>query len=416
MPCGVSRRASLAALIILVHGAIAFVPSRAPLLSRCLPRVVRTSSMRPLTSPMKRVSMVSSPQTSYMDVLAAGIKAVAVGKSGSKPIPEELVQQLITAMDEATGPTGTLLAQERLASFLGSLFVKHSISPTDEEVLRAVANRQPELKDMGFVRAGCSAGQILAMAGGPKAQGETQELALKLLAKENLDEDEAYRLGKRIFDLTEHSPILSLCAHILRVRYETPDEWVGLVKAQEETLDANMFNPEDVKQAYTRGLENGREPRVLVQLAEPFDGMTRAELLTPLLAYHLQKQFNVVTVCQCGPSAGPKYGQNLRDLAIIMKSMKTPFVKISGAKQDIADDIEAGKEGIDPPEFGWYMDQQDCSPALAAWVDLRRNIIKRPFMATSEKFINPCGASVLIASAFHPSYSEKMMDIAEKAT
>ncbi len=62
------------------------------------------------------------------------------------------------------------------------------------------------------------------------------------------------------------------------------------------------------------------------QLAEPFDGMDRGELLTPLLAQHLQKKFNVVAVSQCGRNSGPKYGQNLLDIATSMTSLSTPFV------------------------------------------------------------------------------------------
>lgn len=61
-------------------------------------------------------------------------------------------------------------------------------------------------------------------------------------------------------------------------------------------------------------------------MAEPFDGMNRGELLTPLLAQHLQKKFNVVAVSQCGRSSGPKYGQNLLDIATSMTSLSTPFV------------------------------------------------------------------------------------------
>ena len=37
-------------------------------------------------------------------------------------------------------------ALERLASFLGTLFVKHGITETDEKVLAAAAKRRPKLK------------------------------------------------------------------------------------------------------------------------------------------------------------------------------------------------------------------------------------------------------------------------------
>ena len=36
-------------------------------------------------------------------------------------------------------------ARQRLASFLGTLFVKHAVTDTDELVLRAVAARRPHL-------------------------------------------------------------------------------------------------------------------------------------------------------------------------------------------------------------------------------------------------------------------------------
>lgn len=62
--------------------------------------------------------------------------------------------------------------------------------------------------DVGAVRAGCSAGQVLSLAGGDKASADTQELALKLLSGETLDEEEAYRLGKRIFDGAQPSTVL----------------------------------------------------------------------------------------------------------------------------------------------------------------------------------------------------------------
>jgi anthranilate phosphoribosyltransferase len=55
------------------------------------------------------------------------------------------------------------------------------------------------------------------------------------------------------------------------------------------------------------------------------------------------------------------------------------------------------------------------SPAVDRWVDLRRQTIKRPFMATLEKFLNPVGARIIATSAFHPPYGEKMMTISERA-
>lgn len=64
----------------------------------------------------------------------------------------------------------------------------------------------------------------------------------------------------------------------------------------------------------------------LLQLAEPFDGMERGELITPLLAQHIQRAYNAVVVSQCGRSAGPKYGQNLLGIAQTINALGAPFL------------------------------------------------------------------------------------------
>ena len=65
--------------------------------------------------------------------------------------------------------------------------------------------------------------------------------------------------------------------------------------------------------------------------------------------------------------------------------------------------------------FGYFLDQKDLSKAMDRWVDIRHQTIKRPFMATLERFVNPFKADICIASAFHPPYGEKMLTAAEGA-
>lgn len=66
----------------------------------------------------------------------------------------------------------------------------------------------------------------------------------------------------------------SLCVQILRVRYETPSEWRGLIKAQQETLRVENFSPQVIANAYQRGEEAGNKPRVVVQVrVGRLDGM-----------------------------------------------------------------------------------------------------------------------------------------------
>lgn len=58
----------------------------------------------------------------------------------------------------------------------------------------------------------------------------------------------------------------SLCVHILRVRYETPSEWKGLIKAQQETTRVGSYNPQVIVDAYKRGQAAGNKARLVVQV------------------------------------------------------------------------------------------------------------------------------------------------------
>ncbi|KAG5177793.1 hypothetical protein JKP88DRAFT_331208 [Tribonema minus] len=349
-----------------------------------------------------------------MGCLRAGIKAVAVGVKGSKPIPDELVPQILAALETLDGASGAELepARQRLASFLGTLFVKHNIAESDAFVLTAVAKRRLQLAGEGRSRGGCSSAQLLSVAcGDGAASAELLRLCRALLDGEVLSAGEAEALGRRLYDSNEPAAARTLAAHVLRVRYETREEFAGLLRAQAATVDR------EGERAQTHSCPPFPAPpplrtheRRIVQLAEPFDGIDRSPLLTPLIARHLQRRWRALAVTQVGPTSGPKYGPNARDLALALGADEAPFMR---SNAEVA--WRVARSGY-LPEYGMYIDQEAVSPALAEWVTLRRNIIKRPFLATSEKLVDSCGASVLIASAFHPSFTDKMFNMAEDAT
>lgn len=58
----------------------------------------------------------------------------------------------------------------------------------------------------------------------------------------------------------------SLCAQILRVRYETPSEWLGLIKAQQETVRVGNYDPKIIVDAFKRGQDAGNKARLVVQV------------------------------------------------------------------------------------------------------------------------------------------------------
>eukprot|EP00611_Tribonema_gayanum_P022546 TRINITY_DN4542_c0_g1_i2.p1 TRINITY_DN4542_c0_g1~~TRINITY_DN4542_c0_g1_i2.p1 ORF type:complete len:388 (+),score=101.77 TRINITY_DN4542_c0_g1_i2:99-1262(+) len=245
-----------------------------------------------------RCTMVAAPASAaregdLMGCLRAGIKAVAVGVKGSKPIPDELVPQILAALETLDGASGAELepARQRLASFLGTLFVKHDIAESDAVVLTAVAQRRPQLAGEGRSRGGCSSAQLLSVAcGDGAASAELLRLCRALLDGEVLSAGEAEALGRRLYDSNEPAAARTLAAHVLRVRYETREEFAGLLRAQASTVDRQAFDLANLALVYAQ--------RRIVQLAEPFDGVDRSPLLTPLIARHLQRRWRALAVTQ----------------------------------------------------------------------------------------------------------------------
>jgi anthranilate phosphoribosyltransferase len=354
----------------------------------------------------------SSTAAKWMDCLEEGIKAVGVGKMGSKALPQELVPRLQATINETQNADVPVEVKERMASFLGTLFLKQELGPTDEEVLATVASiarrkskstttSSRSTTSSSRLRCGCSSLNLLSVAA-PRYH-ESDETFVRLvqdmLDGKTLPNSDARCLGRILLDPKQTDTALKAMAmHILRVRYETADEWLGLLGAQEETVIPTRMN----------GRSSSNHAQLLVQLSEPFDGVNRSPMLSPLIAWWLQKQFGARVVSLVGQNPGPKVGPNLLDLALaIQKQYGHDALRFLTANE---------VEEESSPTFGWCIDVESAAPLLASLVPLRRNIMKRPFLATSEKLLNPCGADVVIVSAFHPSYTEKMFKMIEGGT
>ncbi|OFZ55578.1 MAG: hypothetical protein A3D92_24810, partial [Bacteroidetes bacterium RIFCSPHIGHO2_02_FULL_44_7] len=171
-----------------------------------------------------------------------------------------------------------------------------------------------------------------------------------------------------------------------RVRYETADEYAGLLRAMEDTIEPEFRT-------------KAPEGDPIIQLAEPFDGVDNSYLITPLLADFIQNLgFRVVTLI--GRNSGPKFGNSVSDVISALD------IKPIRGNSDLA--------GPKPP-FGYFVHQANLSRAIDRWVEIRKQTIKRPFLSTLERFLNPTKAKILIVSAFHPPYTEKMITVAERA-
>ncbi|GAB3539817.1 anthranilate phosphoribosyltransferase [Spirosoma fluminis] len=296
--------------------------------------------------------------------LGRGIKHIGIGKYGSKPLPPDLLAECREALlDPAAHPL-------QRGAFLGALIAK---GPTPEEkTLEEVIGKGAFGHATFFINKVC-----------PDLPVRLHPIATKLVRGHNLQISEAHQLGDYLFGEGDCETFRGLAASIMRVRHETNEEYHGLMRAAEATFSPG-FGPISCAD------------RPLVQIAEPFDGVENSYLITPLLAQLFQKRgYGAVSVV--GRSGGPKFALNALDLYM---HLGCQFLQ--------------SNHELDTPleNYGWVLDQKALSPALNQWVDRRRTLLKRPFLATLEKVLNPCHARILVTSVFHITYQMKMAELA----
>jgi len=299
--------------------------------------------------------------------IAQGIKAVGVGRRGSKPLQPGLIQDILSELESGSA---SAIAK---GAFFGALIIK---GLTEEELKL----------DAAFAPNTINNPQKLTEALAGEAPEFVKAFCIRLFQGETLNRDEAEQLGGFLFSDEPGDGARGITASILRVRYETPDEYEGLLASMDKTIEEPFRSPVPVGSP-------------IVQIAEPFDGVDRSNLITPIAAKSIQ-QLGYRAVSLVGRNSGPKFGNNLLDLA---ESLNGCFL--------------AGNAGLaeQPPSLGWYLNQKDLSKEIDRWVERRRQTIKRPFLSTLERFVNPLDAHIMIASAFHPPYGEKMVAVCERA-
>jgi anthranilate phosphoribosyltransferase len=300
--------------------------------------------------------------------ITRGIKTVGVGKKGSRSLPQELAREILADLKAGKVPPA---AQ---GAFFAGLFFKGI--ELEEICLDQYFDEQATILNA----------DLLAQALTKDAPPLIQWICEQILRKKTLDKDTAYTLGTFLMSNEPGDAARGLIASALRVRYETDDEYEGLLKAIEDTIVPEFRTPAPA------GLP-------IIQLAEPFDGNDHSYMITPLLGRYLQT-IKYRAVYLVGRNSGPKFEFNLAD---VTEALGVPWT------------VHSSHIANSKTPFGSFIHQRDLSPAADRWVDIRRQTVKRPFMATLEKFLNPLNAQIIAVSAFHPPYGEKMMTIAERA-
>jgi anthranilate phosphoribosyltransferase len=292
-----------------------------------------------------------------------GIRAVAIGKRGSKDCPEEVVAQILEDLQEDR------IDPVQKGAFFAALAMK-GVAPSEQALADAVFLSDSE----AFLDCVASDTPV-----------EMRALCQKLLEGKELTSSEAQRVGGFFFSDEPGDAARALMSTILRVRYANAEEYAGIYFAIRESFAKPFQEP-----VSTSGS--------VALLSEPFDGVERSYLLTPLIAAWLG-QLGYSVVSAVGESSGPKYGVTLLDLA---KALDGSFLESNA-------ELTGHR-----PVYGWYVDQKKLAPAVHRWVGIRKKLLKRPFLATLERFVNPVAADLFINSAFHPPFAEKSVEIAQR--
>jgi anthranilate phosphoribosyltransferase len=297
--------------------------------------------------------------------LARAIMVVGIGKHGSKSLSDEMVADCLSelASDHAN--------ELQKGVLFGALMIKGLAK--SETGLEHYLGKGAFNNPVFLLNKLC-----------PDLPAQLFPIGVKLLSGHSLQVSEAEQLGHFLLYTNRiGDSFRGLATSILRVRYETNDEYKGLYEA--------------ASKSYTPGFQRFVKTKLpIVQLAEPFDGVVHSYLITPLVAQFFQdRHYNAVS--SVGRTSGPKYGLNAYDLYLYLGSWL----------------LQNNHELLEKkPTFGWVLDQKALSPQLDNWVERRRSIIKRPFLATLEKVLNPCGARILVTSVFHITYQMKMAELA----
>lgn len=298
------------------------------------------------------------------------ILKVAVGKYGSESLPEHLIDVLISELENPQIPS------IQKGALIGALFLKGFINNGEKKIQNYFSLYKP--KDI--LERFCQ-----------KEQETIKALIEKLLNGSTLSYDESFYIGKYLFDEdigNDSEFSIGLITMILRFRYETIEEYTGLLKAIESKFYPNWFPlPKEIS-------------KKTVILTDPFDGVNKSYCFSPLIGNFLLTN-GYIPVFIVSDNPGPKFHYNLKDLAIALKGI---FIK---STQELWDYINK-KEYND---YGFFIDVSDLSYVLKIWIERRKLLKKRPFLSTLERIYNPIKANMQIFSAFHPPYLEKTTEI-----
>ena len=218
-----------------------------------------------------------------------------------------------------------------------------------------------------------------------RMKGYLQKIATGPKMSKDLSEAEAED-GLSIVLKGEVSQIRSAVFLIsARMKRETQEENIGYWRALDQTT-----------------LKREVHLDKLIQIADPFDGFNRV----PYFGYYVMPVLSALGLSAYGHSSRPqppKFGITFENI----------LVDHYGIKKNTS--LDQRVKLIEEFNFG-YLSIEQTHPHLNALNDMRKEIVKRPMLATWEKMLMPLKAmkeNYLATTYFHRGYEIDMLKIAE---
>ena len=204
-----------------------------------------------------------------------------------------------------------------------------------------------------------------------------QRIATGPELSKNISLDEARHGMQLILDGVADPVQAGVFLIALRMKRETDDETRGILEAIRAVTDRATANVDEV-----------------LEMADPYDGYNRTLPASPFLPAVLAA-CGVATVSQGVRSVGPKFGATHHQV------LRAAGVDVEASPTEVAARLEN-------PAVGWgYVDQSRFCPKLYALTDLRRRIVKRPAITTTEVLAGPVAgrrATHLVTGFVHKPY------------
>ena len=205
----------------------------------------------------------------------------------------------------------------------------------------------------------------------------------KVLSKHDLNQEDLHYSCEAILSPTINSYYKSALLEALRLKEESKEE-----------------NAYFLTYFYNKCTHHKLEIPILIDLATAYDGFNRHPNLLLGLAV-LLSSIEFPTIIHGCKHVSPKFGLTFNkalDLA-----GKDPYLSINTIQSK-----------LENPSIRWaYIDQKIHFPEFHDLVECRTALVKRPILATIEKFMQPiiADSTYLVTGYTHPAYRQKTIDL-----